>query len=132
MNPIDNIYKPNDFSATRCYVIRLSVNINGYMKIEQKLPVYVQKLKGVFISVSCLNSPMKAAGFIALNFNGYGLKNIQTPVIRTNLLLNCSRQVSFNEQIKPNSLLQGYYFDGTKGAGGYPYTLSIYLHYEVL
>ena len=130
MNAIDKIYAGYNFSATRCYVIPLSVNINGYMKIEHKLPAYVQNLKGIFVSVSCKTSAGRNAGFLFLSFNGNTLKNIQLPIIRTNLLLDCSHPLPLDEIIQPNSFVQGFYYDTTNGASGYPYTLSIYLHYE--
>lgn len=130
MNAIDKIYTGYNFSATRCYVIPLSVNINGYMKIEHKLPEYVQNLKGIFVSVSCQTSASRNAGFLFLSFNGSVLKNIQLPIIRTNLLRDCSHPLHLDEIIKPNSFVQGFYYDATGGVGGYPYTLNIYLHYE--
>ncbi|MGZ4037246.1 MAG: hypothetical protein ACXVPQ_05415 [Bacteroidia bacterium] len=130
METIDDIHKPYDYSALRFYVMALTVSGPGLTKIDEKIPGYVQNLKGVFVSVGCLTSAGKITGYLSVNFNGSAIKVLQLPVIRTNLLKDCSRPLPLNETIRPNSLLQGYYYDQTNGSAGYPYSLKIYLDYE--
>ena len=130
MEDIKNSYSSYNFSATKCYVIANPVNINGYLKIDEKLPGFIKNIKGIFISVSCPTSATKVVGFITLNFNGQALKIFQTGVIRTNLLKDCSHPTTFNETIIPNSMMQGFYYDVINTPMAYPYTLSIYIHYE--
>ncbi len=129
MKTIQDIYAPYNFSATRCYVIAIPVNINGYLKIDEKLPGFIKNIKGIFVSVSCPLSQTKFAGFLTLNFNGQALKSFQSAIIRTALLKDCSHPTRFDETIIPNSRMQGYYYDTINTVFGYPYTLSIYLHY---
>lgn len=130
MTSIHNIYEPYDFSANPCYVIEYQIVTSGYQKIEHKLPGYIQKLKGVFVSVDCRMSAGKQIGIIILNFNGQGLKNIQLPIIRSNIARDHSRPVPLDEEIQPNSFLQGFYYDMMNIPMNYPYTLKIYLHYQ--
>ncbi|MGZ3999403.1 MAG: hypothetical protein ACXVPQ_12175 [Bacteroidia bacterium] len=130
MAAIDDIYKPYDYSSLRFFVIALNVKGPGLTKIDEKIPGYVQKLKGVFVSVGCSTSAGKITGYVTMNFNGSAIKVLQLPITRTNLLKDCSRSLPLNETIRPNSLLQGYYYDATNGSAGYPYSVSIYLDYE--
>lgn len=126
---IENIFIPYNFSATRCYVISQPVNINGYLKLEHKMPGFIKNINGIFISISCPTSQTKIAGFITLNFNGQALKSFQSSVIRTGLLKDCSHPTRFDETLIPNSLMQGFYYDVTNSIMIFPYELSIYIHY---
>lgn len=136
MNTIDKIYRPYEFSANPCYAILLSVTSSGYMKIEKKLPNYIKKITGVYISVGCWDfsevkrKPSKLAGNISLNFNGQAFKTLFIPVQRTKNLTDCSWPIPLKEDITPNSFMQGYYYDLTNVIQGFPYSLTIYLHYE--
>lgn len=144
MKTIEQIYKPYSFSDTRCYVFILDIGTKGYLKIEHKIPAYVRKLKGIFISVNGIIQPTASgppsrsggtssivAGFITLNFNGQSLKCFQYSVPQTLYLMDCSHPIPFDEQLNPNSFLQGYYFDNLLYITPKPaYKLSIYLHYE--
>lgn len=128
MNPIEDIYKPFDYSASRCYVVVLTITQKGYMKLEHKLPSYVKQLVGVFITTT-LNGGIIYAGLASLNFNGDAFKSIHLPVYKSFKMLDGStRPMPLNESIKPNSFLQGYYLDMSK-TNLFPYTVSIYLHY---
>lgn len=126
MNPIDDIYKPYDFSSTSCIVIPLTVLHSGYLKIEESIPSHVEVLKDIFITTT-LNGGSKYAGIVSLNFNG-GALSIQLPVYKSYKLLDSTKPRHINKALKPNSLLQGYYLD-ISNTSLFPYKVSIYLHY---
>lgn len=130
MDALEKTYQPFNFSSTRCYVAVFKIAVAGYFKIDHKLPSYITKLKGIFVSVDCRASQSIMTGGLTLNFNGQALKNFQIAVPRTRIIKDCSHPITFDEVIKPNSIMQGYYFDLANLPDGYPYTLSIYLHYE--
>jgi hypothetical protein len=129
MNIIDKIYAPYNFTTSPFIVIPISVEAKGYLKIEYKIPNFLQKLKGIYVSVTVGLTPSKIAGLISLNFNSQSLKAFQRAVPKTYLINDCSKPYELNETIDANSLMQGYYFD-TSQSSKYPYLLSIYLHYE--
>lgn len=133
MSSIKERYKPYNFSSTKCYVIRLpfrGVRGFGRFGIEHKLPFYIGKLKGIYITCRS-NSSLYYVGSVFLSFNEGLFKNFQYPIINTTLLRDRSHPIPLEEEIFSNSLLQGYYTlnpSGTdSGLIGY---LSIYLHYE--
>jgi hypothetical protein len=134
MTSIHNIYEPYNFSKFPCHILSMPISVQGYNKLEFKLPEYLQKLKGVFASVDCKSSAGKLAGFLVMNFNDQALKNFQLPITRTNFygMADLSHPIDFNEIILPNSYLQGFYYDNVGIIPEYPYTLKIYLHYEPL
>jgi len=129
MNSIEDTYKPYDFTKNKTYVIKYAIQNAGYMRIEHKLPSYVQYITGVLITASEVNSRSEYVGNLSLNFNGQSSKSLQLPVPKTDLLSDCSQAIPFEEEIKPNSFLQGYFFDNSKSKK-MPYTLTIYLHYK--
>jgi hypothetical protein len=133
MKTIQNIYEPYDFTKNPCYIIGVAVNQPGYVKIEYKIPDFLKNLTGVFASVTCRNSSLKLAGFLILNFNQQLTKCFQLPIFRTNLYpkKDHSKPVELNEEIVPNSYVQGFFYDYVGLGGEYPYTLKIYLHYKV-
>lgn len=128
MNAIE-AYNPYDFSKTRCYIIVLDLDGDNYIKIEHKLPNYIKKLRGVFISTTFRSSQIKHIGIISLNFNGQALKSFQLPVPETAHQPFTSHPLELNETILPNSFLQGYFY-GFHSIAGQPYRVSIYLHYD--
>lgn len=123
-------YNPYDFSKTRCYVIVVDLEwYNNYIKIEHKLPNYIKKLRGVFISTNYQNEEVKHIGLISLNFNGQAFKSFQLPVPETAHQILTAHPLELNETILPNSFLQGYFY-GLHNTDGRPYRISIYLHYD--
>ena len=134
MKTIEQIYEPYNFSSTRCFVIKLDVGTNGFLKIEYKIPSYVRKLKGIFVTVrgaSQYKSLQSEAGFISLNFNGQALKCFQSAVPQSLYLYDCSKPIPFDEDIKPNSFMQGYYQNNALNPPSkIGLTVSIYLHFS--
>lgn len=129
MKTIEDIYKPYNFSETRCYVIVLKVTKDGFLKIEHKLPSYIKELKGIFVSTDCISNATHLDGLISLNFNGQSFKSFQSFVYKVVQFRDCSHPKTFDEIILPNSFLQGFYYDLTN-TKDFPYTLSIYIHYK--
>lgn len=120
-------YTPYNFSSTQCHIVKLNVQKTGTVKIEEKLPIEVKQLKGVFISAN-IQTQAKSVGFITLTFNEGQTNPVQYAVINTNFLKNASHPLPLDEVIKPNSLMQGYFrLDETDAT--LPMTLTIYLHY---
>lgn len=128
MNPIEQYYEPYNFSATQCYVIKLAIKHPGSTKIEYKLPAYIKQLKGIYISLACTQQQVKIGGYISLNFNGNALKCFNNLVFVSKVLDDWSKPLPLNEQLKPNSFMQGYYF-GFESLTDVQYSISIYLHY---
>lgn len=127
MKTIKDIYTPFNFSTTRCYIIRLSVAQNGYMKIEHKLPSYIQHIKAILIT-STARADKNVLGFASLNFNGQAFKSIELAVPNMKAVFDCPPPLPLDEAIEANSYVQGYYFDSSK-IKAFPYIISIYLHY---
>lgn len=124
---IDKIYKPFNFSELGVYVIKKEITHTGATKIEDTLPLHIRVLKGICFT-SNPYSKEKVSGFITLNFNEGILKNVQLPVMNSNVITHHSHPIPINEQIKSNSIMQGYFF--ANNAIKFPYTVSIYLHYK--
>jgi hypothetical protein len=133
MKTIEQIYKPFDLSATRCYVAVFKIDIaGGYINLEHKLPSYVQNLKGIYISIDDVVNPATLVeGFISLNFNGQSSKIFRQTILSTYYSKNTSRPFPFDEQLVPNSYMQGYYQDFLSEKT-VPYQLRVYLHYKPL
>ncbi|HSH64398.1 MAG TPA: hypothetical protein VLB84_01050 [Bacteroidia bacterium] len=131
MKAIKELYKPFDLSSTRCYVAVFTIDTpDGYHVLEHKLPSYVQRLKGIFITVNdTVNPPSLPEGFVSLNFNGQTLRIFRQTVYSTFFSENTSRPFPFNEELVPNSYMQGYYQDYLSEKT-MPYQLRVYLHYE--
>jgi hypothetical protein len=133
MKTIEELYKPFNLSTTRCYVAVFTVNEpGGFLTIDHKLPSYVQNLKGIYVSVDDIVNPATLVeGFISLNFNGQSLKIFQHSITSTYYSENTSRPFPFDEQLVPNSYMQGFYQD-FYSEKTLPYQLRVYLHYEPL
>lgn len=131
MNKEENIkerYKPYNFSKTRCLVITLLVPSNSNYKVERKLPKQIKTLVGIYVSTTA-NADEMLVGTINLWFNEGIFKSISIPVMNTRGLTDRSHPIPLNEEMKPNSTMQGVYFNrGT--IHGFPYTVKIYLHYQ--
>ncbi len=126
-------YKPYNFSATKCYVIELPferANSLGFYGIEQTLPQYIGRLKGVYVTCRS-NSLNKVIGGVLLSFNDVNLKNLQMPIHHADQIRDHSHPIPFDEEIRTNSLMQGFFIirigGGDGGVSGY---IKIYLHYE--
>lgn len=129
MKTIDDIYTPYDFTKNRCYVFVLTIEKKGFLKIEHKLPSFIQQLKGIFVSSNCVTGIGQIAGLISMNFNGQAFKSFQFPVYKTNHLEDCSHPNEFNDTLLPNSFIQGFYYDLTE-TKVFPYEVHVYVHYE--
>lgn len=119
-------YKPYNFSSSHCFVTSLEID-NTIKKIEEKLPPTAKKLKGVFVSCRA-ESLNRLLGVINLNFNDGALKPCNIPVVNLNYVsLTNTRPIFFDEDLKPHSLMSGYYRDF--GQGGLNAKIKIYIHY---
>lgn len=127
MRRIEDIFKKFSFSDTRCYVIRLTVMAQGYMKIEHKLPSYIQQIKHLLV-IGAASSDKHTIGLVSLNFNGHAYKTLHRAIPRIKPGMDCPAPYPFDEDIQANSFLQGYYYDISK-AKSFPYSLTIYIHY---
>jgi hypothetical protein len=130
MKKLANIFKPYNFSENPCHIITFQVLAFGFTKIEVKLPNYVQQLTGIFASINYPAIQPKIAGYFTLNFNGNALQAFQMPIVKTTFLKEVSTPYELNEALKPNSFMQGYYYDATGVPNNYPYTVTLYLHYK--
>lgn len=131
METIEQKYEPFNFSTTRCYVFQLAAEASGFIKIEHKLPKYIRQLKGICVTVNIQDGTGEplTAGFISLNFNGQSLKCFHSPVVVSDLVNDCSLPYPLDEAIFSNSFVQGY-FKAFTGEDWFPYTITIYLHYQ--
>lgn len=130
-NKVENIkerYKPYNFSATKCFVITIKVTPTGIAKVESKLPKQMKTLKGIYVTTTA-NADEMLVGTLNLWFNEGIFKTISLHVMNTRGLTDRSHPLPLNEEMKPNSTMQGVYFNrGT--IHGFPYLVKIYLHYE--
>lgn len=124
---INKIYKPFNFSDLGVYVLKIKITHTGATKIEDTLPSHIRVLKGIYFT-SNPNSTEKVTGYITLNFNEGILKNVQLPVMNSNVITHHSHPIPINETVKSNSIMQGYFY--ANNAIKIPYTVSVYLHYE--
>lgn len=129
MSKLSEIYKPYNFSSTKCFIITLNIVTTGYYKIEQRLPEEMKTLKGVFVSPSG-STRFKQLGFVTFGINEGRIKCFQQAVIDITKISDCSVPFPLNEPVKNNSLMQGYYYDNGR-SNIYPYSLKIYLHYTL-
>src|SRR5579872_4979144 len=122
-------YKPYNFSSTKCHVITLTVQTGGIGNIEEKLPLHIACIKGIYVSVNI--SPVQLAkGLIFLTLNEGINKNCQLPIINTKRFGDCSHPLPLNEAIGTNAVLYGYYLTISAGSKPVSGTITIYLHYE--
>jgi len=122
-------YRPYNFSSTRCHVIVLDFSNAGFFGIEEKLPLDIEILKGIYITAKC-NIPFQTIGGISLNFNEGAIKAFQMVIPNTKALRDTSHPVPVNEEIFSNSIMQGFYVIPGNGSfipAGY---IKIYLHYK--
>lgn len=127
MKTIKDRYKPFDFSSLKCYVITLKITNKQPLKIEHKLPFHIAILKGFYVTCNVKAAEL-AIGQVYLFFNEGMNKSVSLPVLNSSLSDHHSHPLPMNEEIKPNSLLQGvYYHRGIIST--YPFTIKIYLHF---
>lgn len=125
---IKDRYIPYNFSATKCFIVTVVITPTGIAKVESKLPKQMKVIKGIYTTTTA-NADEMFVGTLNLWFNeGIG-KSISIPVMNSRGLTDRSHPMPLNEEMKPNSSIQGIYFNrGT--IHGYPYIVKIYLHYE--
>lgn len=131
MEPIDKLYNPYNFSATRCYVIVIEPKGEALTKIEHKMPNYIKVIRGIYVSntyVSFSAQPKRHVGILSLNFNGNAFKSFHLPLPNTIIQPEVGNPLELHETLQPNSLLQGYFY-GLKSIAS-PYRISIYIHYD--
>lgn len=121
-------YQPFSFSSTGCHIVVVTINGYGVTKIEEKLPLEIKRLKGIFVTAR-VNEKYRKLGRISLSFNGGSLNPFQQAVINTDLLSDCSRPVPLGEILKSNSIMQGFFY-ADRIETAFPYKIKIYLHYE--
>jgi hypothetical protein len=124
---IKDLYKPYNFSKSNCYVISYDVNGEPILKIEEKLPLQIEKLTGIYITCNSL-SRENVIGYITVMFNEGILKTVQLPILNSNNITHHSHPIPLNETIKSNSIMQGYLFFRKKTKR--QFTVKIYLHYD--
>lgn len=125
---IKDRYKPYNFSKTKCFIIKLTVDADGKFKIEQKLPKQIKILRDIYITTSAKADEL-LIGTINLWFNEGIFKSFSLPVMNTKITRHNSRPLQLNEEMKPNSTMQGVYFHRSSILA-FPFTVKIYLHYE--
>lgn len=124
---IKELYKPYNFSESSCYVVSYDVNFDQILKIEDKLPLQIENLTGIYITC---NAPSKenVIGYITVMFNEGILKTVQLPILNSNNIKHHSHPIPLNETIKSNSIMQGYLYFRVRTKR--PFTVKIYLHYK--
>lgn len=125
---IKDRYVPYNFSKTKCFIVTITVTPTGISKVESKLPKQMKTLNGIYVTTTA-NADEMLVGTINLWFNEGINKSISLPVMNTRGLIDRSHPLPLDEEMKPNSTMQGMYFNrGT--IHGFPYIVKIYLHYE--
>lgn len=124
---IKDIYKPYNFSDSNCYVVSYNVNTEQVLKIEDKLPLQIENLTGIYITCNA-QSKENVIGYITVTFNEGILKAVQLPILNSNNIKHHSHPIPLNETIKSNSIMQGYLYFRVKTKT--PFTVKIYLHYK--
>ena len=123
-------YRPFNYSTTRCHVIALKFAKAGRFGIDEKLPACIGRLKGIYITVNC-DIPFFSIGGIFLSFNNGATKAFQSYLTNTKMLRDPGLPYPVDEEIKKNSLMQGYYHIRSEHLRFEPSgTVNIYLHYE--
>lgn len=122
-------YQPHNYSTTRCHVVSFSFTKAGRFGFDVKLPYYIGKIKGIYVTANA-NIPFALFGRVYLNFNEGQLKTFQLYLVNSKMLRDAGLPYPVDEEIKPNSVLQGYYHIRSEGLGFNPAgTVRIYLHY---
>jgi hypothetical protein len=124
---IKDLYKPYNFSDSNCYVVSYNVNTEQVLKIEDKLPLQIENLTGIYITCNA-QSKEKVIGYITVTFNEGILKTVQLPILNSNNIKHYSHPIPLNETIKSNSIMQGYLYFRVRTKT--PFTVKIYLHYK--
>jgi hypothetical protein len=124
---IKDTYKPYNFSKSKCHVIKFDVRAEPILKIEEKLPLHIEKLTGIYITCNAL-SREHVIGYITVMFNEGILKTTQLPILNSAFIRHHSHPIPLNEIIKSNSMMLGYLYFRIRSER--PYTVKIYLHYE--
>lgn len=124
---IKDRYKPYNFSKSKCHVISFDVNSELVLKIEEKLPLQIEKLTGIYITCNALSRD-NVIGYITITFNEGILKTVQLPILNSNNITHHSHPIPLNETIKSNSMMQGYLYFRKQNKRRF--TVKIYLHYE--
>lgn len=120
-------YKPYNFSKGKCHVVSINLKTDGIFKIEEKLPLHLEKLTGIYISCNSVATD-RVLGYMTIMFNEGVLKTAQLPILNSRLIKDHSHPIPLNETIKSNSIMQGYLYIIT--GIDQPFTLKVYLHYE--
>lgn len=124
---IKEAYQPYNFSKSKCHVIKFDVNNEPILKIEEKLPLHVQQLTGVYITCNA-ETRERVIGYITVMFNEGILKTFQLPILNSSQIKHHSHPIPLNETIKSNSIMQGYLYFRVRTK--MPFTVKIYLHYQ--
>lgn len=124
---IKELYKPFNFSESNCYVICYNVNADQILKIEDKLPLQIKRLTGIYITCNA-RTREKVIGYITVMFNEGVLKTMQLPILNSNNIKHHSHPIPLNECIKSNSIMHGYLYFRVRIKRSF--TVKIYLHYE--
>lgn len=125
---IKEAYKPYNFSKSKVHVVKFDVRNEPILKIEEKLPLHVQQLTGIYITCNATETKEKVIGYITVMFNEGILKTVQLPILNSSQIKHHSHPISLNETIKSNSIMQGYLYFRLRTK--MPFIVKIYLHYE--
>jgi len=128
MNLMD-AYKPYDFSKSKCHVVSIDTFGEQALKVEEKLPLHIRRLKGIHITC---NSELedRVIGYVTLQFNEGILKTAQLPILNSQMIKDHSNPIPINEEIKCNGLMLGYMYFLRKNK--LTHSVKIYLHYETV
>lgn len=96
MKPINDRYKPYDFSSSKCHVVELIISNTGVTRIEAKLPSYIGLLTGIYIS--CKTDRIeKVTGYINLFFNEGAQKTLKLSVLNTKAIKHSSHPLALHQ-----------------------------------
>lgn len=130
---IEEKYRPYNFSSTKCHVVRKDFSIVGsgaaYFGIEEKLPEYIGRLKGIYVTCNGTTRLKGLFGALFLSFNEGVLKSVQLPLWPTAQLKDTAHPIPLDEEILSHSLMQGYVAVLGRRSS-FSGNISIYLHYE--
>lgn len=132
MNLLD-LYNPYDYSDKKFFICQLNIDtVNQVLPFTVKLPEDLTHLKGLFIdpqvTAKVLPQQAKILGRIVMRFNNGMITPVNQFVYSGEFVTPFGLPQKLDEEIKPGSLMQGYYQDSGKGFF-YPYAITIYLIY---
>lgn len=146
MKTFEETYKPYNFTENSTYIITVTINNSQYTNIQEKLPAYIRKVTGVFVSAHSTQKKQNFIGILSLCFNGKAFKSIRIPVQNAYFIKDCSIPFELNEDLKSNSFLQGYFTGANIRSSrafamisnilparvktNSKYTINIYIHYQ--